>query len=128
MLDLVVVGLVWLATALVPALTMDFTQLGWWIGHEVELDGILLVGIAVAIDLARAAQSRPLAGDLRGADLVAAEDDRVAGRSPSAPLERLAHFLRQREDRLVQLLDARTLRNELFVLLLLFLDHLVLLI
>jgi HD-GYP domain-containing protein (c-di-GMP phosphodiesterase class II) len=40
----------------------------------VELDGILLVGIAVAVDLARAAQSRPLAGDLRGADLVAAED------------------------------------------------------
>jgi HD-GYP domain-containing protein (c-di-GMP phosphodiesterase class II) len=74
-LDLVVVvGLVWLATALVPALTMDYSQLGWWIGHEVELDGILLVGIAVAIDLARAAQSRPLAGDLRGADLVAAED------------------------------------------------------
>jgi hypothetical protein len=72
-LDLVVVvGLVWLATALVPALTMDYSQLGWWIGHEVELDGILLVGIAVAIDLARAAQSRPLAGDLRGADLVAA--------------------------------------------------------
>src|SRR5665213_3260132 len=74
-LDLVVVvGLVWLATALVPALTMNFTQLGWWIGHEVELDGILLVGIAVAIDLARSAQSRPLAGDLRGSDLVAAED------------------------------------------------------
>jgi HD-GYP domain-containing protein (c-di-GMP phosphodiesterase class II) len=74
-LDLVVVvGLVWLATALVPALTMDYSQLGWWIGHEVELDGILLVGIAVAIDLARAAQSRPLAGDLRGSDLVAAED------------------------------------------------------
>jgi HD-GYP domain-containing protein (c-di-GMP phosphodiesterase class II) len=74
-LDLVVViGLVWLATALVPALTMDFTQLGWWIGHEVELDGILIVGIAVAVDLARAAQSRPLSGDLRGADLVASED------------------------------------------------------
>jgi HD-GYP domain-containing protein (c-di-GMP phosphodiesterase class II) len=74
-LDLVVVvGLVWLATALVPALTMDYSQLGWWIGHEVELDGILLVGLAVAIDLARSAQSRPLAGDLRGADLVAAED------------------------------------------------------
>jgi len=74
-LDLVVVvGLVWLATALVPALTMNYAQLGWWIGHEVELDGILLVGIAVAVDLARAAQSRPLAGDLRGADLVASED------------------------------------------------------
>jgi len=74
-LDLVVVvGLVWLGTALVPALTMDYTQLGWWMGHELELDGILLVGLAVAIDLARAAQSRPLAGDLRGSDLVAWED------------------------------------------------------
>jgi HD-GYP domain-containing protein (c-di-GMP phosphodiesterase class II)/uncharacterized protein YggE len=74
-LDLVVVvGLLWLGTALVPALTMNYSQLGWWIGHEVELDGILLVGLAVAVDLARAAQSRPLAGDLRGADLVAAED------------------------------------------------------
>src|SRR4051812_41652619 len=74
-LDLaVVVGLVWLATAVVPALTMTFTQLGWWIGHEVELDGILVVGVCVAIDLAHAAQSRPLTGDLTAADLVAAED------------------------------------------------------
>ncbi len=53
---------------------MNYDQLGWWIGHEVELDGILLVGLAVAVDLARSAQSRPLAGDLSGADLVAAED------------------------------------------------------
>ncbi len=74
-LDLaVVVGLVWLTTALVPALTMGWDQLGWWLGHEFELDGILLVGAAVAIDLARAAQSRPLSGDLRGAELVGAED------------------------------------------------------
>jgi HD-GYP domain-containing protein (c-di-GMP phosphodiesterase class II) len=70
----VVVGIVWLGTALVPALTMGWDQLGWWMGHELELNGILLVGIAVALDLARAAQSRPLAGDLRGADLVASED------------------------------------------------------
>ncbi len=74
-LDLaVIVGLVWLATAIVPALTMTYDQLGWWIGHELELDGIVVVGIAVAVDLARAAQSRPLIGDLTGADLVAAED------------------------------------------------------
>ena len=74
-LDLAVaVGLVWLATALVPALTMDYRYLGWWIGHEVELDGILVIGVAVAIDLARAAQSRPLAGDLTAAELVASED------------------------------------------------------
>jgi HD-GYP domain-containing protein (c-di-GMP phosphodiesterase class II) len=70
----VVIGLVWLATAIIPALTMDYSQLGWWIGHEVELDGIVVVGIAVAVDLARAAQSRPLAGDLRGSELVARED------------------------------------------------------
>jgi len=69
----VVVGLVWLATAVVPALTMGWSQLGWWIGHEVELDGILVVGVAVAIDLARSAQSRPLSGDLSPAELVAAE-------------------------------------------------------
>lgn len=74
-LDLaVIVGLVWLATAIVPALTMTYDQLGWWIGHELELDGIVAVGIAVAVDLARAAQSRPLTGDLTGAELVAAED------------------------------------------------------
>jgi HD-GYP domain-containing protein (c-di-GMP phosphodiesterase class II) len=70
----VVVGVVWLATALVPALTMTYSQLGWWLGHGVELDAILLVGIAVALDLARTAQSRPLAGDLNATELVTAED------------------------------------------------------
>lgn len=74
-LDLaVVVGLVWLGIATVAALTMDYTRLGWWMGHEIELDGILIVGIAVGIDLARATQSRPLVGDLSGSDLVASED------------------------------------------------------
>ncbi len=74
-LDLLVfVGVAWLATALVPALTMPWDYLGWWIGHEVELDGILLVGVAVAVDLARAAQARPLVGDLSAAELVQAED------------------------------------------------------
>jgi HD-GYP domain-containing protein (c-di-GMP phosphodiesterase class II) len=73
--DLVVlVGVVWLATALVPALTMGFSDLGWWLGHGVELDAILLVGIAVALDLARTVQSRPLAGDLNASELVTAED------------------------------------------------------
>jgi HD-GYP domain-containing protein (c-di-GMP phosphodiesterase class II) len=74
-LDLaVVVGLAWLATALVPMMTQDYTLLGWWLAHDVEVSGILIVGVCVAIDVARAAQSRPLAGDLSGADLVAAED------------------------------------------------------
>ena len=39
-----------------------------------ELDGILIVGIPVALDLAHTAQSRPLAGDLHAADLVSSEE------------------------------------------------------
>jgi HD-GYP domain-containing protein (c-di-GMP phosphodiesterase class II) len=70
----VVVGVVWLATSLVPALTMTYDQLGWWLGHLLELDAILVVGIPVALDLAQTAQSRPLSGDLHAAELVTAED------------------------------------------------------
>ena len=70
----VVLGIAWLAVALVAALVLDYTQLGWWLGHGLELLGITVVGGAVAIDLSRANQSHPLVGDLRGADLVAAEE------------------------------------------------------
>jgi hypothetical protein len=73
--DLIVtVGIVWLATSLVAALTLTYAQLGWWLGHGLELDGILVVGIPVALDLARSTQSRPLAGDLAAAELVRAEE------------------------------------------------------
>jgi HD-GYP domain-containing protein (c-di-GMP phosphodiesterase class II) len=89
-LDLaVVVGLVWLATALVPALTMGWSDLGWWMGHEIELDGILLIGVAVAFDLARATQSRPLAGDLRASELVT-DAEHLIGAHVHALLKRLA--------------------------------------
>jgi HD-GYP domain-containing protein (c-di-GMP phosphodiesterase class II) len=71
---LVGIGLVWLATSLVTALTTTYAQLGWWLGHGLEIDAILLVGIPVALDLARTTQSRPLAGDLRAAELVLAEE------------------------------------------------------
>ena len=71
---LVSIGIFWLATSLVAALTMTYAQLGWWLGHGLELDGILIVGIPVALDLARSVQSRPLAGDLHAADLVGAEE------------------------------------------------------
>jgi putative nucleotidyltransferase with HDIG domain len=71
---LVLVGIVWLAGALVPALTQDYRELGWWVGHGLEVAGILLVAMPVALDLMRAAPSRPLAGDLRGAELVVAEE------------------------------------------------------
>jgi putative nucleotidyltransferase with HDIG domain len=69
----VVIGLAWLSGALVGALTLDFRQLGWWVGHGLELAGIASVGGAVALDLHRGVQSRPLAGDLRGSELVAQE-------------------------------------------------------
>jgi HD-GYP domain-containing protein (c-di-GMP phosphodiesterase class II) len=71
---LVLIGLVWLATSLVAALTLTFANLGWWLGHMFELDGILIVAIPVALDLAHTAQARPLAGDLAAVDLVSAEE------------------------------------------------------
>lgn len=70
----VFVGLVWLAGALVPALTQSYLDLSWWLGHGLEVAGVLLVGAPVAADLFRASPSRPLAGDLRGAEIVSAEE------------------------------------------------------
>ena len=70
----VVIGIGWLAAALPPALLMNYMQLGWWLGHLFELVGIISVGVAVAVDLFRTAQSRSLVGDLRAGDLVAQEE------------------------------------------------------
>jgi HD domain len=70
----VVIGIAWLAAALPPALLMNYMQLGWWLGHLFELVGIISVGVAVAVDLFRTAQSRSLVGDLRPGDLVAQEE------------------------------------------------------
>jgi HD-GYP domain-containing protein (c-di-GMP phosphodiesterase class II) len=71
---LVFVGIVWLAAALPPAMMLRYFELGWWLGHWFELVGIAIVGVPVALDLHRGAQSRPLAGDLSGAELVASEE------------------------------------------------------
>ena len=72
---LVAVGIVWLAAALPAALLLDYRNLGWWLGHVFEIIGIAAVGFTVAHDLRRgAARSRPLLGDLRGADLVVQEE------------------------------------------------------
>jgi putative nucleotidyltransferase with HDIG domain len=72
----VVIGIAWLAAALVGALYYSFRDVGWWLGHALEIGGIALVGLPVALDLRRgvAHRSGPLWGDLRGADLVAAEE------------------------------------------------------
>jgi putative nucleotidyltransferase with HDIG domain len=70
----VFVGLVWLAGALVPALMQTYLDLAWWLGHGLEVAGVLLVGLPVAADLFRSSPSRPLSGDLRGAEIVSAEE------------------------------------------------------
>jgi putative nucleotidyltransferase with HDIG domain len=71
----VVVGIAWLALALVPALTLDFRELGWWLGHAFELVGIGLVGAPLAVDLSRDAPTRALAGGPAAAHLVTAEQE-----------------------------------------------------
>ncbi len=70
----VVLGLVLLACSLFGALALSFMDLGWWLGHVFELVGISLVGASVAYDLRRGSQSRPLVGDLRASEMVAAEE------------------------------------------------------
>jgi putative nucleotidyltransferase with HDIG domain len=70
----VFVGLVWLAGALLPAMLLSYLDLAWWLGHGLEVAGVLLVGAPVAADLFRSSPSRPLAGDLRGAEIVSAEE------------------------------------------------------
>jgi putative nucleotidyltransferase with HDIG domain len=72
---MVVCGICLLAVSLAASLTMDPWTLGWWASHVLELTGIGLVGVPVALDLYRGAQSRPLAGDLRGYELVREEED-----------------------------------------------------
>ena len=71
---LVVIGIAWLAAAMPPAMLLRYFELGWWLGHGFELVGIALVGVPVALDLRRAAQSRALTGDLSGCDLVSSEE------------------------------------------------------
>jgi putative nucleotidyltransferase with HDIG domain len=70
------VGIAWLGSALVASLVYGYQNAGWWFGHALEILGMAIVGIPVALDLRRSAghQSRPLVGDLRAADLVAAEE------------------------------------------------------
>jgi hypothetical protein len=86
---LVVVGIVLLACALYAALFLSFMDLGWWLGHVFELSGIVVVGSSLVYDLHRGRRSRTLVGDLRAAELVAAEEAYLGARV-RALMERLA--------------------------------------
>jgi len=76
----VVIGIAFLAAALAGALVFEYFELGWWLGHAYEVVGIALVGTAVAVDLHRANQSRPLTGGLPAAELVAAAETFLGSR------------------------------------------------
>jgi putative nucleotidyltransferase with HDIG domain len=71
---MVVCGMCLLIVSLATSLTSEVWSIGWWAGHALELAGIALVGIPVALDLLRDHQSRPLAGDLSGYELVQREE------------------------------------------------------
>ncbi|MDX6483006.1 MAG: hypothetical protein QOE95_777, partial [Gaiellaceae bacterium] len=72
--------LVLLAAALYGAMVLSFMDLGWWLGHLFEVVGISLVGTSAAYDLRRGRRSRPLAGDLRAAEIVVSEEAYLGAR------------------------------------------------
>ena len=49
----VCIGLAWLGASLASAVLFTWTEFGWWLGHGVELFGIMIVGGSVAFDLQR---------------------------------------------------------------------------
>ena len=77
---LVFVGLAWLGAALYGSLETRWIDLGWWLGHGLEVLGILAVASSVALDLRRSTGSRPLAGDLRAVELVRGAEDFLGAR------------------------------------------------
>jgi HD-GYP domain-containing protein (c-di-GMP phosphodiesterase class II) len=70
----VVVGVVWLGLALVPSLLFQPGTWAWWVGHALELAGVALVGVPLALDVLRTRPSHPTVGDLPAAALVADEE------------------------------------------------------
>jgi len=79
--DLVVaIGCAWLALASMATLTSVPGTLGFYLGHALELSGVVLLGIPAALDLRRGGASRPLVGDLTAAEVVSAEEAYLGAR------------------------------------------------
>jgi HD-GYP domain-containing protein (c-di-GMP phosphodiesterase class II) len=90
--DLVVaVGCAWLAVASVATLTRPIGSAGFYLGHLLEVSGVLLLGVPVALDLRRGAASRPLVGDLSAAEVVAAEEAYLGARVRALMVRLAAH-------------------------------------
>ena len=75
-----VAGVAWLAFALVAQITVPYTQLAFYLGHGLEIAGVVALGIPAALDLRHAAASRPLVGDLGATELVAQEESFLGAR------------------------------------------------
>jgi HD-GYP domain-containing protein (c-di-GMP phosphodiesterase class II) len=86
---IVVLGLAWLALAMVAQLTIPFTQLAYYVGHTLEVAGLIVLGIPPALDLRRQAASHALVGDLGATDLVT-QEEAFLGARVRALLVRLA--------------------------------------
>jgi len=71
---LTVCGVAWLGIALVTQLTVPFTQLAFYVGHGLELAGVIALALPAVLDLRRGVASRPLVGDLSATDLVTEEE------------------------------------------------------
>jgi HD-GYP domain-containing protein (c-di-GMP phosphodiesterase class II) len=75
-----VAAVAWLALSLVAQMTIPFTQLGFYLGHVLELAGVIALGVPAALDLRHGAASRPLVGDLGATELVAQEESFLGAR------------------------------------------------
>jgi putative nucleotidyltransferase with HDIG domain len=90
--DLVVaVGCAWLAVAAVATLTRTPGSAGFYLGHLLEITGVLLLGVPVARDLRRRGASWPLVGDLTAAEVVASEEAYMGPRVRSLMVRLGAH-------------------------------------
>jgi HD-GYP domain-containing protein (c-di-GMP phosphodiesterase class II) len=81
---LVALGCAWLAfasyTSMSTAASVGPGTLGFYTGHLLELVGVVLIGVPVALDLRRGGASRPLVGDLSAAEVVASEEAYLGSR------------------------------------------------
>jgi HD-GYP domain-containing protein (c-di-GMP phosphodiesterase class II) len=77
---LVALGCAWLGFASFTSLSTTPGTVGFYMGHLLELVGVMLIGIPVALDLRGGNASRPLVGDLTAAEVVASEEAYLGAR------------------------------------------------
>jgi putative nucleotidyltransferase with HDIG domain len=70
----VMIGIGWMTIALAASTLASSWSIDWWLGQDLQLLGLVAVGLPVALDLRRHVPSSPLAGDLGAAELVAHEE------------------------------------------------------